>query len=160
MRKVISAIDSSQPVYDMKILEQSLAESITPRRFNMFLLGTFAATALLMALVGIYGVIAYSVAQRTHETGVRMALGAQRGEVMRMVIRPGLLMVLVGLVAGLIAALWLTRLMASLLYHVRPTDVPTFVVVASALMFTALFAIWVPAFRASRLDPMTALRYE
>jgi putative ABC transport system permease protein len=160
VRRLISAIDDRQPVVSVKILEQSLSESILTRRFNMFLLGTFAATALLMALVGIYGVIAYSVTQRTDEIGVRMTLGAQRGEVMRMVIWQGLWIVLAGISAGLIAALGLTRLMASLLYDVQPTDAPTFVVVASALMITALLAIWTPAFRAALVDPMIALRYE
>ncbi len=160
VRKLVSAIDSSQPVYDVRILEQALAESIMPRRFHLFLLGTFAVTALLMSLVGIYGVIAYSVAQRTHEIGVRMALGAQRVEVMRMVIWQGLWMVLSGIAVGLLGALGLTRLMASLLYDVQPTDAPTFAVVTGALMFTALLAIWTPAFRASLVDPIVALRYE
>jgi putative ABC transport system permease protein len=113
-----------------------------------------------MALVGIYGVIAYSVTQRTHDIGVRMALGAQRGQVVRMVMWHGLGIVLCGIGAGLIAAVGLTRLMASLLYDVQPTDAPTFAVVASALAITALLAIWGPAVRAARVDPMIALRYE
>jgi putative ABC transport system permease protein len=160
LRKFISAVDARQPVFDMKTLEQALSESIAPRRFNMFLLGTFAATALLMALIGIYGIIAYSVTQRTHEIGVRTALGAQRGQVVRMVIWQGMGLVLCGIGAGLFAALGLTRLMASLLYDVQPTDAPTFAVVASALAITALLAIWGPAFRAAQVDPMIALRYE
>ena len=160
VRKVISAIDARQPVFDLKTLEQLLSESIAPRRFNMFLLGTFAATALLMAMVGIYGVIAYSVTQRTHEIGVRMALGAQRPQVVRMVMWQGLGIVLCGIGTGLIAALGLTRLMASLLYDVQPTDAPTFAVVACALAITALLAIWGPAVRAAQVDPMIALRYE
>src|SRR5579864_3352067 len=107
-----------------------------------------------MAVVGIYGVIAYSVTQRTHEIGVRMALGAQRGQVLRMVMWHGLAIVLCGIGAGLLAALGLTRLMASLLYGVQPTDASTFAVVASALAFIALLAIWAPAARAAQVDPM------
>jgi putative ABC transport system permease protein len=160
LRKLISGVDARQPVFDLKTLEQALSESIAPRRFNMFLLGTFAATALLMAVIGIYGIIAYSVTQRTHEIGVRTALGAQRGQVVRMVIWQGMGIVLCGIGAGLLAALGLTRLMASLLYDVQPADAPTFAVVASALAITALLAIWGPAFRAAQVDPMIALRYE
>jgi putative ABC transport system permease protein len=101
IRKLISGIDPTQPVYNVKTLEQALSDSIAPRRFNLFLLGTFAAAALLLALVGTYGVIAYSVAERTREIGVRMALGAQRHEVVRMVVREGMAMALAGMAAGL-----------------------------------------------------------
>jgi putative ABC transport system permease protein len=159
-RKLISGIDPTQPVYDIQTLEHALVESIAPRRFNLFLLGTFAAAALLMALVGIYGVIAYSVTQRTREIGIRMALGAQRGEVVRMVVGQGIGIALSGIIAGLAAALALTRLMASLLYDVKPNDPQTFAVVALTLAGTALLASWGPALKAAFVDPLIALRYE
>jgi ABC-type antimicrobial peptide transport system permease subunit len=139
---------------------EALFRSIAPRRFNLYLLGAFAAAALLMAIVGIYGLIAYSVAQRTREIGIRMALGAQRGEVVRMMVRQGMAMVVSGIVAGIIAALGLTRFMASLLYGVRPNDAPTFALVALALAITALLASWGPALKAAIVDPLIALRYE
>ena len=124
------------------------------------MLGAFAAVALLLALVGIYGIIAYSVAQRTYEIGIRMALGAERQDVVRMVVRQGMEMVLAGIVIGLAAALMLTRALTTLLYDVRPTDPPTFAAVAMALTATALLACWLPALKAALVDPMIALRYE
>ncbi len=124
------------------------------------MLGSFAATALLLALIGIYGVIAYSVAQRTHEIGIRMALGAQRSEVVAMVAREGMSIALAGMVFGLALAVGLMRLMQSLLYDVKPTDLPTFIAVAAALAATALLACWGPAFRAAFVDPIVALRHE
>ncbi len=160
IRKLISGIDQNVPAYRIETLEQELADSIAPRRFNMFLLSSFAAAALLLAMIGIYGVIAYSVAQRTHEIGIRMALGAQRLEVVGMVIRQGMAITLAGIVAGLLAALGLTRLMASLLYGVKPNDPPTFLVVATSLAVIALLACWGPALKAALVDPIVALRYE
>jgi putative ABC transport system permease protein len=160
IRKLISGIDPTQPVYSVKTLEQALSDSIAPRRFNLFLLGTFAAVALLLALVGIYGVIAYAVAERTREIGVRMALGAQRREVVRMVVVEGMAMALAGMAAGLAGAWGLTNLMASLLYDVKADDPATFAAVAAALAATAMLACWVPALKAARVDPMVALRYE
>jgi putative ABC transport system permease protein len=160
MRKLISGIDPAQPVYNVKTLEQALADSIAPRRFNLFLLGTFAAVALLLALVGIYGVIAYAVAERTREIGVRMALGAQRHEVVSMVVREGMAMALAGMAAGLAGAWGLTHLMASLLYEVKTDDPATFAAVGAALAGTALLACLVPALKAARVDPIVALRYE
>jgi putative ABC transport system permease protein len=160
MRKLISNIDPTQPVSNVKTLEQALSDSIAPRRFNLFLLGTFAAVALLLALVGIYGVIAYSVAERTREIGLRMALGAQRREVVRMVVREGMAMALAGMAGGLAGAWGLTHLMDSLLYGVKANDPGTFGVVAAALAATAVLACWVPALKAARVDPMVALRYE
>jgi putative ABC transport system permease protein len=141
-------------------LEQVLSDSIAPRRFNLFLLGTFAAAALLMALVGIYGVIAYSVTERTREIGIRMALGAQRSEVVRMVVGQGMKIAVAGIAVGLAAALAMTRLMSSLLYEVHPNDPFTFVVVAVTLAATALLASWGPALKAALVDPLTALRCE
>jgi putative ABC transport system permease protein len=160
MRKLISGIDPAQPVYNVKTLEQALADSIAPRRFNLFLLGTFAAVALLLALVGIYGVIAYSVTARTREIGVRMALGAQRREVVRMVVREGMAMALAGMAAGLAGAWSLTHWMASLLYDVKAADPATFAAVSAALAATAMLACWIPALKAARVDPVVALRYE
>lgn len=160
IRKLASGIDPTQPVYEFGTLAQALSDSIAPRRFNLFLLGAFAATALLMALVGIYGVIAYSVAQRRHEIGIRVALGAQRGEIVGMIIRQGMGFALAGIVIGLAAALGLTRLMASLLYDVKPNDPATFLVVAATLGTTALLACWGPALKAASVDPIIALRHE
>jgi putative ABC transport system permease protein len=160
IEKLIRGIDPMQPVYDVRTLEDALANSIAPRRFNMILLATFAGVALLLALVGIYGVIAYSVTQRTHEIGVRMALGAQRADVIRMVVWQGMAMAIAGIVVGLAASIGLTRLMTSLLYAVKPADPPVFVVAAFALAATALLASWVPALRAALVDPTIALRYE
>jgi putative ABC transport system permease protein len=159
-RKLISGIDPMQPIYNMESLQQALSDSIAPRRFNLFLLGTFAGAALLMAIVGIYGVIAYSVTQRTREIGIRMALGAQRGEVVQMVVRQGMGIALSGIVVGLVAALGLTRLMASLLYDVKPNDPSTFALVAITLAVTAGLASWGPALKAALVDPLIALRHE
>ena len=160
IRKIVSDTDKTRSPYDMMTLEQTLSDSILPRRFNLLLLATFAATALLMALIGIYGVIVYSVAQRTHEIGVRMALGAQRQEVLRLVVGQGMRIALVGLVIGLAAASGLTRLMASVLYDVEPTDPQTFAAVAAVLVATAFGACWGPARKAALADPVIALRYE
>jgi predicted permease len=160
VRKLIGAIDRTQPVYDVQTLDQALAESIAPRRFNFLLLTVFAVTALLLAIVGVYGVMSYAVTQRTHEIGVRMALGARRGEVIGMVVRQGMMVTAAGVLIGTAAALGLTRPMASLLYDVKPTDGYTFAVVSGLLTAAAFAACCVPAFRAARVDPILALRYE
>jgi putative ABC transport system permease protein len=160
VRKAIQQIDPTQPPYGVSTLENALDESISPRRFNLLLLGVFAAGAVLLALVGIYGLISYSVTQRTQEIGVRMALGARRKEIVGMVVRHGMIVALAGIVPGIAAALALTRLMAALLFDVQPNDAPTFAVVTAALTATALVACWLPALRAARVDPTAALRYE
>jgi putative ABC transport system permease protein len=160
LRKLISGVDRSAPVADVMTLERALSDSIAPRRLNLFLLGSFAAVALLLALTGIYGVISYSVTQRTQEIGVRIALGAQRSEVIRMVVWQGLRVALAGILAGSIMAFGVTRFMASLLYGVKPHDPLVFVGVALALLVTASFACWAPALRAALIDPAIALRYE
>jgi len=160
IRKLISDVFERQVVVEAQSLEQALADSIAPRRFNLFLLGAFAGTALLLALVGIYGVIAYSVTQRTHDIGVCMALGAQRSEVVRMVVVQAMSIALVGIGIGLAAALALTRLMVSLLYEVRPNDPLTLAAVTVTLAATALLACWVPAIKASLVDPSVALRHQ
>ena len=160
VRRVVQKIDPSQPPYGITTLEDALAESIAPRRFQLVLLGTFAASAVLLALVGIYGVMSYAVAQRTHEIGVRMALGARREEIVGMVMREGMAAALLGIAAGTAAALGLTRLMANLLFEVKPNDPYIFAAVAAMLAVTALAACGIPAWRAARVDPLPALRYE
>jgi putative ABC transport system permease protein len=160
LRQMLADIDPTQPMFDVTTLEQALAESIAPRRFNLILLGTFAAAAVVLAMIGIYGVIAYIVTLRTHEIGVRMALGAERRAVVRMVLQQGLGMTFTGLVMGIVAALGLTRFMASLLYDVEPTDPATFTLVAVMLAIAALSACGAPALKAARVDPLVSLRYE
>jgi putative ABC transport system permease protein len=160
LRKMVSGIDPSQPVFDVKTLEEELAESIAPRRFNLFLLGVFAASALMLALVGIYGVMAYSVAERTREIGVRMALGANRAQVAGMVLREALPVAAAGICAGLAATWGLTRLMAALLYGVGTTDAETFAAVAALLGIAAVAACVAPALKAASIDPTAALRWE
>lgn len=160
IRKLVSSIDKNVPAYHLETLQSALADSIAPRRFNMFLLSSFAAAAVLLSLVGIYGIIAYLVAQRTREIGIRMALGARRLEVVGMVIRQGFTIIVAGVLTGLLAALALGRLMTSLLYGVRPNDLSTLLAVAAALMLIALLACWGPALKAARVDPIVALRHE
>ena len=160
LRALVAGIDRSQPVSDVKTVESVLIDSIAPRRFTVFLLGTFAGAALLLALVGIYGVIAYSVSLRTREIGVRMALGAARGDVMRIVLRQGMVIATVGLVVGTAAAVAATRVMTGLLYDVTPGDPATFATVAALVAATALAACCGPALKAARVDPLDALRCE
>lgn len=160
IRKLAAGVDPTQPIYEFGTLEDALADSIAPRRFTLFLLGVFAATALVMALVGIYGVMAYSVTRRTREIGIRMALGAQRREVITAIVREGMAIALVGIAAGVVAALALTHLIASQLYDVKPNDPWTFATVSLALAATSLLACLGPASRASRIDPIIALRHE
>ena len=160
LRKLVADIDNTQVPVDLMSLERALADSIAPRRLNLFLLSTFAAAALFLAMVGIYGVMAYSVAERAHEIGIRMALGARQADVVGMVVRQGMRMTLFGTLVGVIAAFTLTSLMESLLYEVQPTDPLTFAVVTVALVTTALLACCIPAFRAALIDPVTSLRHE
>ncbi len=160
LRKLVSGIDIAQTVYGVQTLEQSLAASVAPRRFNMLLLAIFAGIAVLLAAIGIYGIMSYAVTQRTQEIGVRMALGARQSEVIGMVVKQGMSVALAGVLAGLGCALWLTRLMASLLYNVQPWDGPTFAAACLSLSLAAFAACWIPARRAARVDPVIALRYE
>jgi putative ABC transport system permease protein len=160
VRQMVQLLDPAQPPYGITTLEGALAESIAPRRFNLLLLGTFAVSALLLALIGIYGVMSYAVTQRTHEIGVRIALGARPAAILRMVVRQGMTLTLAGILAGSVAAFGLTRLMTAMLYDVRPDDPLTFAAVAATLAAAALAACWLPATRAARLDPLVALRDE
>jgi predicted permease len=160
VRKFASGIDPTQPVYELKTLDQALSDSIAPRRFNTFLLGTFAAVALLMGVIGIYGVMAFWVIQRSHEIGIRMALGANKWDVLAMVVGQGVKMTGIGLGIGMVGALVLTRFFSSMLYGVKPTDPLTFIAVALILIIIALMACSIPARRATKVDPMVALRHE
>jgi putative ABC transport system permease protein len=160
VRQLVSAIDPTQIADRVMTLEQALADSIAPRRLNLLLLGTFAGAAMLLAAIGIYGVMAYSVTQRVHEIGVRMALGARRSDVVGMVVRQGLHITLAGIIVGLLAALALARVMENLLYDVQPTDPMTFAVVTAVLTLTAVVACCVPALKAAFVDPVITLRNE
>jgi len=160
LRARVAGPTEDQPVYGVRTMEQMISAGLAERRFTMLLLIIFASTALVLAAIGIYGVMSYAVTRRTHELGVRMALGATRGDVLRLVVREGMSLALVGMAAGLVAAVGLTRLMSSLLYGVRPADPLTLLSVSLALGGVALLASFVPARRATKVDPMGALRCE
>ncbi len=154
------ALDPNLPLYDVKTMEQWLSESLARRRFAMLMLGLFAVVAMLLAGVGIYGVMSYTVEQRVREIGIRVALGAQTRDVLRLVVRQGMSLTGIGVALGLTAAIAATRVMASLLFGVRATDPLTFVLIALLLAIVALAACWIPAWRATKVDPMVALRCE
>jgi putative ABC transport system permease protein len=160
IREQIWALDKDLPIANVATMDRLLAESVAQPRFRTLLLGIFAVLALVLASVGIYGVISYSVTQRTHEIGIRMALGAQARDVMTLVIRQGMVLALIGVTLGLAASFALTRLMESLLFDVSTTDDVTFGGVAALLVAVAILACWIPARRASKVDPMAALRCE
>jgi len=157
---VVAAVDPNQPLHNVMTMEQRLADTTTSPRLNASLLGGFAAVALLLAVVGIYGVMSYAVVQRRREIGVRMALGAQRSDLLGLIIHGGLRLTLLGVAIGLAGAFVLTRYLSNLLYSVKATDPVTFVVVSLALVGTALLACWLPARRAARVNPMEALTHE
>jgi putative ABC transport system permease protein len=160
VKSAVWSVDRNQTVSEIKSMDQVLADSLARRRLYMLLLGVFAAAALLLAAVGIYGVMAYSVSQRTHEIGVRLALGAERRDVLRLMLRRGIGVTLIGVAIGLAVAFGLTRLMSTLLYGVSASDPATFAGVAILLFAIALAACHIPARRAMRVDPLVALRYE
>jgi predicted lysophospholipase L1 biosynthesis ABC-type transport system permease subunit len=160
VKKSVAEIDADQPVTNVMSMDELLAESIGDWRFFMRILGLFAGLAVMLAVVGIYGVMSYSVNERTHEIGVRMALGAQREDVLGMVTKLGLKLTGVGVGIGILLAFGLTRLMSSILYGVKPSDPTTYAAVGLGLVFVAMLACLVPARRATKVDPMVALRYE
>jgi len=160
VRNAIGEVTHEAPITRIRPMTEVVEESMASSRFNMILMTIFAGVALMMASIGLYGVISYSVSQRTHEIGIRMALGASRPSVLGLVLRNGMSLALIGVGLGVGAALGLTRLMASLLYGVSPTDPITFIVISLVLTGVALVACFVPANRATRVDPMIALRYE
>jgi putative ABC transport system permease protein len=160
VRGQIWAVDKDQPIYNIETMERLMAKSVAPRRFNLLLLGAFALVGLALAGVGLYGVMSYTVTQRTREIGVRMALGAQTGDVLRLVIGEGMKLALIGALLGLGGALALTRLLKTLLFEVSATDPLTFIVIAALLIIVALLACWIPARRAASMDPLASLRVE
>ena len=160
IRGAVRTLDPDQPVYQCRTLADLVDETLVPWRFSMTLLGFFAAMALILAAAGIYGVMAYFVGQRTHEVGVRMALGAQPRDVLRLVVGHGAKLAITGVLVGILASLWLTRLMSDLLFGVAATDPLTFAAVALLLTFVALAASFIPARRAAAIDPARALRAE
>jgi putative ABC transport system permease protein len=160
LRQAMREIEPNQAVTDVQPLTQALADSIAPQRFRTVLLSLFALVAVMLAAAGIYGVMSYSVSQRTREIGIRVALGAEARDVLRLVLRQGLTLALAGVAIGVVAALGLTRVMKTLLFGVSATDPLTFVGVALLLTFVVLLACWIPARRATKVDPMVALRCE
>src|ERR1043166_3532014 len=160
VKQQIWKIDSQLPITKVKSMNDVAAASFAARRFNMLLLGLFAALALVLAAVGIYGVMSYAVTQRTQEIGIRMALGAKTGDVLKLVLKNGMGLTLLGLALGVSGAVAATRLLATLLFGVTPTDKPTFVAVSAVLVVVALLACYIPARRATKVDPLVALRYE
>ena len=158
LRNAVWAVDKDQPVSNIDTMEHIVAGAVARQRFSTMLLGIFATLALMLAAVGIYGVMSYSVAQRTHEIGIRMALGARRSDVLKMTVKQGLKLVVIGVVIGLVAAFVLTRVMASLLFGVSTTDPVTFFSISLVLMGVAMLASYIPALRATKVDPMVALR--
>ena len=160
VRNEIKSLDKGIPVFNVKTMNEVLALSVGPRRTPMLLLSAFAGVALLLAMIGIYGVTAYHVTQRTQEIGIRMALGAQMRDVMNLVLKGGMALAFIGIGLGLVGAFALTRLMSSLLFGVQPTDAATFVIVSLSLFVTALVACYLPARKATKVDPLVALRYE
>jgi putative ABC transport system permease protein len=160
LRSEVLAIDKNQPVHDVKTLGQRVDEAVAVSRSLMLLFTAFALLALILGAVGIYGIVSYSVTQRTHEIGIRMALGARAGNVLSLIMKNGLALVLTGIVIGVGGALMLTRFLTTLLFGVTPTDTGTFVVVSAIFFVIAILASLIPALRATRVDPLVALRYE
>jgi putative ABC transport system permease protein len=160
IRHIVADVDKSAPVSEVKTMENIVSEAVSQPRFNLFLLGLFSSIALLLSAAGIYGVTAYAVTQRTHEFGIRMALGAQVSDVLKMILGQGMLLIAIGVVIGLAASFALTRLLKTLVFGVSVTDPLTFVAITMVLMLVALLACYIPARRATKVDPLVALRYE
>jgi len=159
-RAQVKAIDAEQPIYNIRTMDEIRGEAVAPQRLNLMLLSIFAGIAFVLAVVGIYGVMSYAVTQRTHEIGIRMAVGAQPGDVFRMILGQGMLLTIIGMFVGLVGAFALTRLMATMLFAVKPTDPATFAGVALLLAAVALVACYIPGRRATKVDPIDSLRYE
>jgi putative ABC transport system permease protein len=160
LRREVQALDQDQPIYNARTMDDVIANSLGTRRVSMQLFAVFACAALFLAALGIYGVMAYSVTQRTREIGLRMALGAQKSDVLGLVIRQGISLTVIGVIVGLAGAFALTRVIGNLLYGVTATDPATFVAIPLLLLFVAFLAAWLPARRAARVDPVVALRAE
>src|ERR1043166_2964423 len=159
-RNQVRSLDPDQPIYNIRTMDEIRGDSVAPQRLNLTLLSIFAGIAFVLAIVGIYGVMSYAVTQRTHEIGIRMAIGAQPRDVFRMILGQGMLLTVIGMVAGLVGAFALTRLMATMLFSIKPTDPLTFATVAVLLIAVALIACYIPGRRATKVDPVNSLRYE
>jgi putative ABC transport system permease protein len=160
VRGAVKEIDPEQPIYNPRTMDDIRAESVAPERLNLTLLSLFASIALVLAIVGIYGVMSYSVTQRTHEIGIRMAIGARPLDVFKMILGHGMKLALIGVALGLVGAFLLTRLMASMLFGVEPTDAMTFGGLSALLITIALLACYLPGRRATKVEPTISLRYE
>jgi putative ABC transport system permease protein len=159
VRQLVREIDPALPAFRLGPLTDVISESVAQRRFSMLLLAVFALIAVFLAAVGLYGVVAYTVSQRTQEIGVRMAIGADRSDVLKMVVRGGMKLALVGVAIGLLGALVLARVVASMLFEVTPFDPTSYAATAAILLAVAVLACYVPARRATRVDPLVALRH-
>jgi len=160
IRGAVRSVDNDQPIYDVQTLEQRMGVSLAQERFSALLLSTFSAAALALAAIGLYGVLSYNVSRRTHELGVRVALGAETGNLLGLVIGHGMKLILIGLIIGLIGALATMRLVEGLLFGVEPTDPLTLGLATVVLAIVAVLACWIPARRAASVNPIIALRYE
>jgi putative ABC transport system permease protein len=160
LRAEVWAADKNIPIANVTTMKDLVSSSITSQRFILLLLASFATLALILAAVGIYGVMSYTVTQRTQEIGIRMALGARMTDVLKLILRNGLMLTLIGVALGVALSFAVTRVMASLLFEVTPTDSITFITVSGVLVVVALVACYLPARRATKVDPMVALRYE
>jgi putative ABC transport system permease protein len=160
VRNQVLTVDKNQPIYDVKTLGQRVSDATAVSRSLTVLFSAFALLALVLGLVGIYGIVSYAVTQRTQEIGIRMALGARTGDILQLIVRHGLVLVLTGVAIGVAGAFALTRFLVTLLFVITPTDTLTFVVVSGIFFLIAMFASLIPARRATKVDPLTALRYE
>jgi putative ABC transport system permease protein len=160
IRAELAAIDKLQPIHSFKSMESTVSELVAPQRLTTFILSAFAVMAAGLAAIGIYGVVSYTIAQRTREIGVRIALGATARDVLKLILRQGMTPVAIGATIGLIASIALTKLISGLLFGVRTTDLATLIAVTLLLVVIALIANYIPARRAIRIDPLSALRYE